>query len=92
MIVRSRSSSGCTTAFCLHRLLFCRADLPVCFWMFWHIISACISNVSLQLPVASGTFLDLINALADDGYREGIDLFGAPYDFRLAADGLEQVG
>jgi hypothetical protein len=32
-----------------------------------------------------------VQALADIGYREGQDLFGAPYDFRLAADGLDQV-
>ena len=54
-------------------------------------VDRCMPLNLVQLPVASGTFLDLINALADDGYREGVDLFGAPYDFRLAADGLRQV-
>ena len=40
---------------------------------------------------ATGYFADLIQALGEAGYRESTDLFGAPYDFRLAADGLEQV-
>ena len=30
-------------------------------------------------------------ALRREGYQERRDLFGAPYDFRMAADGLEQV-
>ena len=39
----------------------------------------------------SGTYDTLIDGLKKAGYEEGTDLFGAPYDFRLAADGLEQV-
>lgn len=33
----------------------------------------------------------LTKALKHEGYQERRDLFGAPYDFRMAADGLEQV-
>ena len=33
----------------------------------------------------------LTRALKQEGYQERRDLFGAPYDFRMAADGLEQV-
>lgn len=40
---------------------------------------------------ASGTYNALIKGLDDKGYTAGQDLFGAPYDFRLAADGLTQV-
>ncbi|MCJ1279377.1 hypothetical protein MMC21_007201 [Puttea exsequens] len=32
----------------------------------------------------------LTKALKHEGYQERRDLFGAPYDFRMAADGLEQ--
>ena len=51
-----------------------------------------VAALDPQLPGASGTFADLIAALGQAGYREKRDLFGAPYDFRLAADGLKQVG
>lgn len=43
-------------------------------------------------PASPDGITQPLQALADIGYREGVDLFGAPYDFRLAADGLEQVG
>lgn len=36
-------------------------------------------------------FGKLTRAFKDEGYQERKHLFGAPYDFRLAADGLEQV-
>ncbi|KAK9800276.1 hypothetical protein WJX73_002429 [Symbiochloris irregularis] len=45
-----------------------------------------------DLKSASGTYDALIKGLDDKGYTAGQDLFGAPYDFRLAADGLTQVG
>lgn len=35
-----------------------------------------------------GRFADRLVA---SGYRKGVDLFGAPYDFRLARAGLQQV-
>eukprot|EP01024_Parvocaulis_polyphysoides_P041084 TRINITY_DN3762_c0_g1_i5.p1 TRINITY_DN3762_c0_g1~~TRINITY_DN3762_c0_g1_i5.p1 ORF type:complete len:198 (-),score=17.10 TRINITY_DN3762_c0_g1_i5:49-642(-) len=39
------------------------------------------------------TFLDIAQDLQKDGgYVVGKSLFGAPYDFRLASEGLEQVG
>lgn len=50
-----------------------------------------ISALDPGLPTVSGTYAKLIEGLEDVGYKEGKDLFGAPYDFRLAADGLEQV-
>jgi lysophospholipase-3 len=51
-----------------------------------------IAALDPSLPSVSGTYEKLINGLKDAGYEEGKDIFGAPYDFRLAADGLEQVG
>jgi len=36
----------------------------------------------------SGYFHDIISALKKEGYTVGKDLHGAPYDWRLAADGL----
>lgn len=36
-------------------------------------------------------YQELIDALVGVGYEVQRDLFGAPYDWRLAADGLEQV-
>ncbi len=43
------------------------------------------------LPQASGIFSRLVDALEQAGYREREDLYGAPFDFRLAPDGLSQV-
>eukprot|EP00891_Asterochloris_glomerata_P001746 jgi/Astpho2/1746/fgenesh1_pg.00032_%23_73_t len=40
----------------------------------------------------TGIYSTLIDHLKSAGYIERQDLFGAPYDFRLAADGLTQVG
>jgi len=51
-----------------------------------------VAALDPQLPLVSGYFADLIDALKDKGYQESEDLFGAPYDFRLAADGLAQIG
>jgi pimeloyl-ACP methyl ester carboxylesterase len=51
-----------------------------------------VAALDPQLPAASGTYADMIKALGRAGYREKTNLFGAPYDFRLAADGLEQIG
>ena len=39
----------------------------------------------------TSVYQELINALVAVGYEVRKDLFGAPYDWRLAADGLEQV-
>lgn len=50
-----------------------------------------ISALDPGLPSVSGTYDKLIAGLKKAGYQEGKDLFGAPYDFRLAADGLEQA-
>ena len=50
-----------------------------------------IAALDPSLSSVSGTYEKLISALIDAGYEEGHTLFGAPYDFRLAADGLEQV-
>ena len=43
------------------------------------------------LPRLTPLYSGLTKAFKDEGYEERKDLFGAPYDFRLAADGLEQV-
>lgn len=39
----------------------------------------------------TGIYSTLIDHLKSAGYIERQDLYGAPYDFRLAADGLTQV-
>ena len=43
------------------------------------------------LPQLTSVYGKLIKGLEAEGYQERVDLFGAPYDFRLAADGLEQA-
>ncbi len=43
------------------------------------------------LPQLTPLYRALAEALKDEGFREREDLFGAPYDFRLAGDGLDQV-
>ncbi len=43
------------------------------------------------LPRLTPMFSKLTQAFKDEGYQERRHLFGAPYDFRLAPDGLEQV-
>ena len=43
------------------------------------------------LPQLTSVYGKLIRGLEAEGYKERVDLFGAPYDFRLAADGLEQA-
>ena len=50
-----------------------------------------VASLDPDLPSVSGTYEKLIDGLQAAGYAAGQDLFGAPYDFRLAADGLEQV-
>ena len=50
-----------------------------------------VASLDPALPSVSGTYEKLIDGLEAAGYAAGQDLFGAPYDFRLAADGLEQV-
>ena len=44
-----------------------------------------------DLPQATGTYDKLIQGLQAAGWTADKDLLGAPYDFRLAADGLQQV-
>ena len=44
-----------------------------------------------DLPRLTLMFGKLTRAFKNEGYLERKHLFGAPYDFRLAADGLEQV-
>ena len=44
------------------------------------------------LPQLTPLYRALAEALKDEGFVEREDLFGAPYDFRLAGDGLDQVG
>lgn len=39
----------------------------------------------------TSVYQELIDTLVEVGYEVRRDLFGAPYDWRLAADGLEQV-
>lgn len=43
------------------------------------------------LPRLTPLYSGLTKAFKDEGYKERVDLFGAPYDFRLAGDGLQQV-
>ena len=43
------------------------------------------------LPSLTPLYSGLTKAFKDEGYEERKDLFGAPYDFRLAGDGLKQV-
>ena len=50
-----------------------------------------VAALDPDLASASGTYDKLIDGLEKAGYQAGQDLFGAPYDFRLAADGLIQV-
>ncbi|KAK9850975.1 hypothetical protein WJX84_006128 [Apatococcus fuscideae] len=51
-----------------------------------------VAALDPDAPAYSGTYLELINGLKDEGYQERKDLFGAPFDFRLNAEGLQQVG
>lgn len=50
-----------------------------------------VEALNPAFPRVSGTYAKLVDGLKEAGYTEGKDLFGAPFDFRLAADGLEQV-
>lgn len=50
-----------------------------------------IYSINPDLPNFSATYKPIIDKLFAVGYKENVDLFGAPYDFRLAADGLDQV-
>jgi hypothetical protein len=51
-----------------------------------------ISALDPTTPKLTATYLPLIQALEAAGYEERINLWGAPYDWRLAADGLHQRG
>lgn len=50
-----------------------------------------VSSLDPSVPRLSEIYAVVIEALTVAGYQERVDLFGAPYDFRLAPDGLEQV-
>lgn len=50
-----------------------------------------IESLDPSLPQLTPVYSSLTEGLKKVGYKERVDLFGAPYDFRLAADGLEQV-
>lgn len=51
-----------------------------------------IYSIDPALPSFTSTYKPIIEKLQDAGYTANQDLFGAPYDFRLAGDGLESVG
>ncbi|KAL3143630.1 hypothetical protein ABBQ38_002426 [Trebouxia sp. C0009 RCD-2024] len=51
-----------------------------------------IYSIDPDLPGFTATYRPIIEKLKDAGYTENQDLFGAPYDFRLAGDGLESSG
>lgn len=50
-----------------------------------------IYSINPDLPNFSATYKPILDKLMAVGYKANEDLFGAPYDFRLAADGLEMV-
>ena len=50
-----------------------------------------VQSLDPSLPQITQVYKSLTEGLKKAGYAERVDLFGAPYDFRLAADGLEQV-
>ncbi len=50
-----------------------------------------IYSIDPDLPGFTATYKPIIDKLTEAGYKENEDLFGAPYDFRLAGDGLAQV-
>ena len=50
-----------------------------------------IYSIDPDLPSFTATYKPIIDKLTDAGYTEDQDLFGAPYDFRLAGDGLASV-
>lgn len=54
------------------------------------LLSTCESEGVLAAQLTS-VYQELIDALVAVGYEVRKDLFGAPYDWRLAADGLEQA-
>jgi hypothetical protein len=51
-----------------------------------------IASLDPSRPELTATYLPLIRALKRFGYEERSSLWGAPYDWRLAADGLQQHG
>ncbi|EIE25135.1 Lecithin:cholesterol acyltransferase [Coccomyxa subellipsoidea C-169] len=51
-----------------------------------------VESLDPSLPQITPVYKSLTEGLKKAGYKERVDLFGAPYDFRLAADGLEQIG
>ena len=50
-----------------------------------------INALHPSLPRLTPMLSKLTQAFKDEGYQERKHLFGAPYDFRLAPDGLQQV-
>ncbi|KAK9841450.1 hypothetical protein WJX74_006021 [Apatococcus lobatus] len=51
-----------------------------------------VAALDPDAPSYSGTYSELIKGLQDKGYTAKKDLFGAPFDFRLNAEALQQVG
>lgn len=51
-----------------------------------------VAALDPSTPELTATYLPLINALKEAGYCERETLWGAPYDWRLAADGLQALG
>ena len=51
-----------------------------------------VAALDPSTPELTATYLPLIKALQAAGYRERETLWGAPYDWRLAADGLMAQG
>ena len=50
-----------------------------------------VAALDPDAPSYSGTYSELIKGLQDKGYTAKKDLFGAPFDFRLNAEALQQV-
>ena len=68
--------------------LTCTAQLTLQVSLAW--LQTC-GHHSVPAVQLTSVYQELIDALVAVGYEVRKDLFGAPYDWRLAADGLEQV-
>lgn len=50
-----------------------------------------VAALDPDAPSYSGTYSELLKGLQAKGYTAKKDLFGAPFDFRLNAEALQQV-